>query len=134
MFKRTPRVFELNRYITYFISAFWHGFYPGYYLFFLSVPFGQAVCKALQAKVRTRLVDAQTGKAVKGKELIRNVYDIVGRIMTTLTMNYLASSFVVLGLAEGLTLWGSIYWCGHIGFAVMLVLLSFVSRPKRKSG
>ena len=38
----------LNRYVyarsggslaaTYFMSAFWHGFYPGYYMFFMSLP------------------------------------------------------------------------------------------------
>ena len=25
-------------YATYAMSAFWHGFYPGYYFFFLSMP------------------------------------------------------------------------------------------------
>ncbi len=28
IFKRAPRAYNMN--LTYFISAFWHGFYPGY--------------------------------------------------------------------------------------------------------
>jgi hypothetical protein len=37
------------------MSALWHGQYPGYYLFFLSVPVVQQLEKALSARVRPRM-------------------------------------------------------------------------------
>ena len=36
VFKRAPR--QYNRWLTFGASAFWHGFYPGYYLAFFTVP------------------------------------------------------------------------------------------------
>jgi hypothetical protein len=38
--------------ITYLISAVWHGFYPGYYVFFLSVPLATAVNRKAYKRVR----------------------------------------------------------------------------------
>jgi hypothetical protein len=32
IFKRAPRAYNMN--LTYFISAFWHGFYPGYVMLY----------------------------------------------------------------------------------------------------
>ena len=55
---------------VYMVSAFWHGFYPGYYLFFMSVPLGTEVQREMFRKLRPR--------AVKNASL-KVVYDMLGK-------------------------------------------------------
>lgn len=48
-YMRVPRSIQFQA--TYFLSAFWHGFYPGYYLTFMSVPLFQNLERAIKEKV-----------------------------------------------------------------------------------
>lgn len=100
---------------TYTLSAVWHGFYPGYYLFFLSIPLIQNVDKTLSRKIKPRM------KALGGT--VATVYDYVGRLVATCALAYLVCPFVALGWDEGVTVWASLYYVGHIvGFVAYVVL------------
>ncbi|KAG9403198.1 Lysophospholipid acyltransferase 1 [Aphanomyces cochlioides] len=105
---------------TYFVSAFWHGFYPGYYLFFLSVPLATAVNRLARSVLRPHFQD----KSVKF------LYDIVGIVATSLTINYLAVSFVALSWEESLYGWTRLHFAGHIGLVVAYLVLQVVPRKK----
>jgi len=126
VYKRSPR--SLNMIFTYFISAFWHGFYPGYYLFFLSVPLAQNLSKAVQTKLRPLTID-EAGKPKSWKFL----YDGVGILFTHVTMNYLASAFVALGWENATTIWGAYKYSVHIIMIVFYALISFLPAPKAKA-
>ena len=76
---------------TYFVSAFWHGFYPGYYLFFLSVPLATSINRLAFKKCRPRFMK-DDGKTPKGSKIF---YDILSWLSTSLIMNYLAAVFQV---------------------------------------
>ncbi|KAF0701623.1 Aste57867_7951 [Aphanomyces stellatus] len=105
---------------TYFVSAFWHGFYPGYYLFFLSVPLPTAVNRLARTVLRPYTVDKSW----------KPLYDIIGTIATSLTINYLAVSFVALSWEESIFGWKSLYFAGHVGLVLVYVLLLLVPRKK----
>lgn len=111
---------------TYFTSAFWHGFYPGYYLFFMSVPIATEAERLSKQKLRPRFIGTS----------MENVYHVVTWLTTSLTMNYLATSFQVLALDYSLFTWRSWGYAGHIAMIASVIVLKFVlGKPgKPKSG
>lgn len=113
--RRVPKAW--STWAVYTLSAVWHGFYPGYYLFFLSAPIGAAVESALAAKVKPRLPSSGP---------VRLAYDLLGRIVTGVSINYLVLPFIALGLSEGLALWASCSYVGHAAMAAALVALALV--------
>ncbi|CAI5733884.1 unnamed protein product [Peronospora destructor] len=72
---------------TYFISAFWHGFYPGYYLFFMS---------------RNPAATAKT------------VYDIMSYLVTLFSMHYFVMPFQAMSWENSLLSLKNTYFVGHI--------------------
>ncbi len=60
-------------YATYFVSALWHGLYPGWFLFFLSIPIITQVDRLMKDKVNPILIPEYDGRnwlsAFQGKEL-----------------------------------------------------------------
>jgi MBOAT, membrane-bound O-acyltransferase family len=119
----------LNRYVyirtngslvaVYSMSAFWHGFYPGYYLFFLSVPL-VTVCERLGKKKISPYFSSEKW----------SVYGICCMIFTSLTMEYLVSAFVLLALDRTLANWKSHYFFGHIGAVIFYGILQVLPTPK----
>ncbi|ETV66625.1 hypothetical protein H257_16933 [Aphanomyces astaci] len=126
---------------TYFVSAIWHGFYPGYYLFFLSgtlttysfrhyiyiltnlgtVPLPTAVNRLARSVLRPYVLESKTNKTL---------YDIVGTLATALTINYLAVAFVSLSWEESVFGWKSLAFVGHVGLVAAYIALSVLPRKK----
>ncbi|KAA8496470.1 Lysophospholipid acyltransferase [Porphyridium purpureum] len=128
VYVRTPEPFNL--YMTYFTSAFWHGFYPGYYMFFLSVAFATQVHRNFRRSMRGYFVRPKDDPNAK---LIKAVYDLFGAITTSLTVNYFILSFVALAWDYSIQAFDSLYWYGHILLAVLFVVfgLGLVRPPKK---
>ncbi|KAJ0410282.1 hypothetical protein P43SY_002614 [Pythium insidiosum] len=106
---------------TYFCSAVWHGFYPGYYLFFLTVPLATSVNRLARRHVRPYFL-LEDGSAAP----LKPIYDIVGMLCTAFVINYLAVSFVVLSWTDAIHGFQSMHFAGHIGLLVAYLLLSSV--------
>ncbi|KAI9987573.1 hypothetical protein PInf_023614 [Phytophthora infestans] len=105
---------------TYSVSALWHGFYPGYYLFFLTVPLATSVNRLARRHVRPYVVDSP----------LKPLYDLVGMICTALVVNYLAVSFVVLSWEDAVAGFRSMRFTGHVGLVGCYLLLTFVPIKK----
>ncbi|KAL3668934.1 hypothetical protein V7S43_006222 [Phytophthora oleae] len=105
---------------TYSVSALWHGFYPGYYLFFLTVPLATSVNRLARRHVRPYVVGS----------VIKPLYDFVGMICTAMVVNYLAVSFVVLSWEDAVAGFRSMRFAGHVGLVVCYLLLTFVPVKK----
>ncbi|OWZ07682.1 Lysophospholipid acyltransferase [Phytophthora megakarya] len=105
---------------TYLVSALWHGFYPGYYLFFLTVPLATSVNRLARRHVRPYVVGSG----------IKPLYDLVGMVCTAMVVNYLAVSFVVLSWEEAVAGFRSMRFAGHVGLVVCYLLLTFVPIKK----
>lgn len=118
-YKRTPRALQMLA--TYSLSAFWHGFYPGYYLFFLTMPLFQAVEKAIQAKIKPRLIP------VIGEKMVT----FLGILLTFTIIQYSNLPFVALGWDAGLLTWEAFNFVPHILAVIALVVISFVPRAPK---
>jgi hypothetical protein len=107
---------------TYGMSAFWHGFYPGYYLFFLFVPL-LTFCERLgRAKLNPIFGDSI-------------IYDIACRIVTSAAAEYGVSSFVLLAFNWSWAHWKSYYFMGHIAPVIFYIVLTMIpSKKKEKKG
>lgn len=114
---------------TYGMSAFWHGFYPGYYLFFLSVPV-MAQCERIgRKKISPLFADAETGKPASKW----SPYGICCILVTSICAEYLVQSFQLLAFDWSIKCWSSYYFAGHLVFVVFYGLVStFLPTPPKK--
>merc|ERR1711865_26730 len=97
---------------TYGMSAFWHGFYPGYYLFFLSIPI-MAQCERIGRKKISPYFADENGKVNKWSP-----YGIVCIICTSICAEYLVQPFQLLAFDWSITCWKEYLFAGHVVFVV----------------
>jgi len=129
------RIPGYSLYLTNMLSAFWHGFYPGYYLAFLYAAFTVNIARRVRAIFRP-LVTKNTGKPDEIKLYPQfYVYDIVGRISTMWIFNYGFSTFVALSFSRSIIAYSNLVYTGHAILFVTFILLqvydNFVT-PKKK--
>lgn len=107
---------------TYGMSAFWHGFYPGYYLFFLSIPL-MTMCERLaRNKISPRFSSDRWSP-----------YGMLTMLTTSLFVEYMVSAFALLSFDRAWNNWKSHYFFGHIACAVFYVVATRIPSPKKKS-
>jgi len=126
----------LNRYVyirtngslvaTYFISAFWHGFYPGYYMFFLSLPL-MTQCERIGRKKITPYFGGDKG----GRFSLYGLFTIA---CTQVMLTYIAIPFMLLSFSWSKTAWTEIYFGGHVVMFSMCVLLQLVPTKRVEGG
>lgn len=120
---------SVNLYFTYLVSAFWHGFYPGYYMFFLSVAAATMVHRQFRRKIRPRFVleDGKTPGPYKG------LYDAMSIIVTSVALNYFIMSFVVLAFDRSAGAFKGFNYFGHIGLAISFVIFNsgLIKAPRK---
>ena len=69
----------------YSTSAFWHGFYPGYYIFFLSVPLPTFCNQMVKKKISPYYSLSHF-----------SLYGIASTLATTININYMILPFIML--------------------------------------
>jgi len=107
---------------TYGMSAFWHGFYPGYYLFFMSIPFVQ-MCERLGKKKISPRFSANKWSP----------YGIVCILSTSFIVEYMVQAFQLLAYGWSMTNWKNHYFFGHILCAIFYLVVTYcVPTPKKK--
>jgi hypothetical protein len=106
---------------TYGMSAFWHGFYPGYYMFFLSIPF-VTMCERLgRKKISPNFSTNKWGP-----------YGIVCILTTSFIVQYMIQPFQLLAYGWALDNWKNNYFFGHILCAIFYGVVSNIKTPKKK--
>jgi len=115
---------------TYSISAFWHGFYPGYYISFGWAAFATILARLMRRKFRPYFVDiGPDGKEIPRKTKI--IYDILSVIATSFTLSYIMSSFPVLSLSGSWNMYYGVHFSGHILFVVCYLFVSKFIRTRK---
>ena len=117
---------------TFVTSAFWHGFYPGYYLSFVLASFVQTVAKSLsplpylhilliadylldfRRYFRPFFLDAKTSEPTSAKIY----YDIFSWLITQLAFSFTTAPFVLLTLPASFLVWRRVYFYAIIGTAL----------------
>lgn len=120
----------VNLYFTYLISAFWHGFYPGYYIFFMSIAICTSVHRSVRRTIRPRFMAADG--VTPGP--LKPLYDVLSAIATSVTVNYFIMSFVVLALDQSIQAFSGFGFFGHYALAAALAFFSagIIKAPKKK--
>lgn len=107
---------------TMFISAYWHGLHPGYYLSFLTIPLCIAAESAMEASVRAKL-------GPRGQ----NIFDWVHWFLKMRAYDYMCMGFVLLNATDTINYWMSIYFIMHV-IAVCCILVGRVLKGGKKEG
>lgn len=107
---------------TYGLSAFWHGFYPGYYMFFLSVPL-MTFCERVGRK-KLSPIFSTGGKWTP--------WGIVTILSTSFLAEYMVVAFQLLAYDWAVAGWKSHYFSGHILCFAFYALVSQLPTPKKK--
>jgi len=115
---------------TYFISAFWHGLYPGYYFFFLTI----AVYTALFEKIVFIKYFPEQFKQMK--EDIKSGKFSLFRCFTWLTthifLNFCGCAFMAKTLSQAMTCWNYLKFYPLIALLILAILVKVI--PGRKKG
>ena len=124
IYLRLPGGPELKRnvYITNLLGAIWHGFYPGYWLFFSSVTFMTLIGRMSRHIIRPWFLrSARKGETEPSP--LKPVYDVVGSLLTVVGVNYMLVAHVVLAWGPGIAAWGNLSFIGHIVILALFPVL-----------
>lgn len=103
---------------VFILSAFWHGFYPGYYITFILLAFSVYGGRKVRKIMRPYF---------QNNEVLKTLYAIVGWINTLFIICYSTASFVVLEFWPTIEFYNSFYWIGHIVMALLLLVLPLMN-------
>lgn len=97
-------------FVTFTVSALWHGIKPGYLIMFLSFCFAIPVIKGINKIV---------------KMYIPFMFPVFSRIQMALFVMYFSTPFFLLELKDLLRAWDNVYYFGHIYcfLAIIIYLL-----------
>ncbi len=129
--RRVPKQWSVL--LTTLASAIWHGFYPGYYLSFLTLFMLVTVARAARRRIRPWFIryeatDVKTadGQTVYRETFIRpakDIYDIVTTVATSAMINYGFLAFKLMGWQRSVFAWSSVNYWGHAACAAAYVAL-----------
>ncbi|KAI9881997.1 MAG: hypothetical protein M1823_006284, partial [Watsoniomyces obsoletus] len=111
---------------TFTTSAFWHGFYPGYYLSFILASFLQTVAKNFRRHVRPLFL---TPSGSGAPTTTKRIYDILSFFCTQLAFSFAVAPFILLTFPASFKVWSRVYFYCPIG--VMLSMAFFASPAKQ---
>lgn len=106
---------------TYGMSAFWHGFYPGYYMFFLSIPIVTACERLGKKKISPHFSNDKW-----------TPYGLLCIFSTSLILQNMIMGFQLLAGEWGFAYYKSQYFFAHIACFVFYAVVSQLPTPKKK--
>ncbi|KAG6095667.1 hypothetical protein E4U31_005760 [Claviceps sp. LM219 group G6] len=114
---------------TFGTSAFWHGFYPGYYFTFILASLVQTAAKNLRRLVRPFFLDSVTGKPSPSKKY----YDMASLIFTQLTFSFATTPFLVLTFSDAVRAWSRVDFYGAVWTIACLVFFASPGKTTLKA-
>ena len=114
---------------SFTMSAVWHGFYPGYYLTFISCALWNETAKVLRRHIRPRVLPTPEAE----KSFVKTLYDIASTVITMMSLNYLGHPFNVQSFENSIALWTYWYMAPHIVCATLLFTVPMLLPIKKKA-
>lgn len=120
--------------ITYFISALWHGLYPGFFVFFMTVPFLTNIERLWKLKINPLIIPGYDNRnyATAPQNIVTRLYWIVCTVMTTCTLNYCVQVFSLGSWENSMKALGSYHHVPHLTFLLLNILLTVIPGPKKE--
>ncbi|VDL64486.1 unnamed protein product [Hymenolepis diminuta] len=133
VFDRVPR--GIGVFAVFFVSVLWHGFYPGYYLFFISMAWYSSIGITFRRHVRPRILEwlpdtKWVWTKANQREGTSRIYDAITRIVTYFLINYTALAFVILSFNDSIIAWSRFNYAGHMICLVTQLSLMLVFPDK----
>ncbi len=124
----------VRTYGTYFVSAFWHGFYPGYYMFFIYAALLTETGRLARRVLRPLFVTAEKPERPRP---LKPLYDAAGVLATMTFTNFGGVGFVLLSFEDTWRAWRALHFYGLVGVPLFFLYLSVVHpllfrAPKRE--
>lgn len=113
VYERSPK--KLATFLTFGLSAMWHGFFPGYYLFF---SFAHFLTLAHRRLVKKGVTEVASGKFQN--VFLKWVFYAFNLVAYHTVFNYGGIGMQLLTLERGLTFYKSVYFAGHFVVAGVL--------------
>ncbi|KAI8083331.1 membrane bound O-acyl transferase [Gilbertella persicaria] len=110
--------------ITYIVSSVWHGFHPGFYLFFMTASVLQLVARQVRRTVRPLFLTAQ-GEPVP---CWKSAYDVSTWLVSMGLLNMMVPCFDLLYVSRILHVWHQVYYCHFIVIGVGILVFQLI-RP-----
>eukprot|EP00731_Ephydatia_muelleri_P010964 Em0005g1550a len=121
-YERVPPKFWISPHTASFaLSAIWHGFYPGYYICFVSFMFINEAARKMRTMLHHHF---QTSPA---KMLL---YDLATMVTTAIIVDFAATCFPLLMLDRCILFWSYFYYIP----LVVVVMVSFLPVPREHRG
>ncbi|KAI1283222.1 Lysophospholipid acyltransferase 2 [Halotydeus destructor] len=111
--------------MTYVLSALWHGFYPGYYMCFLTAALVTQGARSGRRSLRPIF------KGEKSSSAMGIFYDVITFLLTRLYLGYTCAPFVLLSFQDGIRLYKNLYFVGHILCLFAIFVLPVIVPPPR---
>jgi len=119
---------------TYFVSALWHGLYPGFFIMFLSMPLITNIERLARSKINPYFCAGFDGYnlATYPKTTLATVYWWACWVLTMAVMNYVVQVFPMGSLENSLNALGSYHYVPYMVLIASYILLEIVPAPKKK--
>ncbi|XP_003747942.1 lysophospholipid acyltransferase 1 [Galendromus occidentalis] len=117
------RKVESKTVMTFFISAVWHGFYPGYFLAFMTCSLFVTASRKMRRCIRPRVVKGP------GSQFL---YDVVTFVFSSAFLAYTTMPFVLLQFGKAVHVWREVYFFGHV-LALLAFAVPYVLPPVRQT-
>ncbi|RCH97814.1 lysophospholipid acyltransferase [Rhizopus azygosporus] len=96
--------------LTYVVSAMWHGFHPGFYIFFMTLSVLQLIARQVRRTVRPFFLTVDGTP----KRYWKTFYDVCTWATSFGLLNMLVPCFDLLYVSRILHIWRQIYYCHFI--------------------
>jgi len=127
--KDKPPTYAL--YLTNALSAFWHGFYPGYYFCFVFAAFSIDIARRIRVIFRPMVTYSQ-GKEEKKIYPQYYLYDIIGRFFSIWIFNFGFIPFAALSISNSFIGFQNLAYSGYILTVIAFILVRVWPNPKLK--
>ena len=103
---------------TFLTSALWHGFYPGFYLSFLSFAYLNIVSQMSTKLIRPIFISPDGQR----KSPLKPFYDALTWLTTQTCFYYCANPFKMMSVRNTLATWSAVYFTHHVVGTLLLVV------------
>ena len=114
--------------INYFVSALWHGFYSGYFIFFLSIAVYTNAERLWKVKVKPYFVSDEDNKS-----FVSSMWNFLGIVIWISYINYFAISFELLSYENAMKVYPKLNFLGHILMVVAIIFCVILPKKKHKT-
>ncbi|KAH8849418.1 Lysophospholipid acyltransferase 2 [Schistosoma japonicum] len=110
IYDRVPKRYAV--WAVFIVSAMWHGFYPGYYLAFVSAALITVAGRVCRKHLRPFFLRSSG---------LHCFYDVLTNLSAMLCLNYLGVPFLLLNTDKVLYFWRQMRFIGHIGPLALII-------------